>query len=67
MCQLSVVCLVQVLQCLCVPVWPWGVSGLFVVMLGSVVICILVGLLISFLVAFHLVLSIGELVAGIDC
>ena len=44
--------------------WYWGVSGLSVVMLGSVVIWMFVVFLFSLLVAFHLVLSIGELVAS---
>ena len=37
-----------------------------VVMVCSVMTCIFTGVLFSFLVAFHLVLSIGELVASVD-
>ena len=36
------------------------------VMVGSVVTCMFTGRLFSFLVAFHLVLLIGELVASVD-
>ena len=55
---------VAVLVCTC---WPWGVSGLSMAMLGSVVTSMFIGRFVSLLVAFHLVLSVGELlVASID-